>query len=85
MPKSVIQKFNPSLRMYIEGRDARGRLLREYVDLEGYSVHQINWKQGIYRGRVLVRDWFISQMLEALVTLEARLDAVREEREAADV
>jgi hypothetical protein len=73
----------PTIRFYIEARDARGRLLREYVDLEGYSIHQLNWRQGAQRGGVQVRDWFVSQMLEAMVRLMARIDLVREEKETA--
>lgn len=63
----------PAMRFYVEARDARGRLLREYVDLEGYSVHQLNWRTGAMRGGVLVRDWFVGQVLEAMVDLEQRL------------
>ena len=51
----------PTIRMYVEARDVRGRLLRQYVELEGYSVHQLNWKSGATRGGVLVRDWFVGQ------------------------
>jgi hypothetical protein len=70
----------PEIRFYVEARDVKGRLLREYVDLAGYSVHQLNWKSGVMRGGVLVRDWFVSQMLEALIALEVRLDKVRDEK-----
>ena len=71
----------PEMRFYVEARDAKGRLLREYVDLEGYSVSQLNWRAGATRGGVQVRDWFVSQMLEAVVRLAARLDVVKERRE----
>lgn len=70
----------PEMRFYVEARDMRGRLLREYVDLEGYSVHQINWSNGARRGGTLVRDWFVGQMLEALVRLAVRLDEVKESK-----
>lgn len=70
----------PEMRFYVEARDARGRLLREYVDLEGYSVHQLNWKVGATRGGMRVRDWFIAQMLAALVRLSDRIDQVKEDR-----
>lgn len=73
-------KETPEIKFYVEARDARGRLLREYVELEGYSMHQINWKAGARRGATTVRDWFIGQMLEALLRLEVRLDEVKESR-----
>ncbi len=71
----------PTIKMYVEARDVRGRLLRQYVELEGYSVHQLNWKSGATRGGVLVRDWFVGQVLEALVILSARLDEERDRKE----
>ena len=71
----------PQIRMYVEARDARGRLLREYVELEGYSVHQLNWKTGARRGGISVRDWFVGQVLEAMVHLSARIDAEKEQKE----
>ncbi len=42
----------PALRLYVEARDVRGRLIREYVDLSGYSLHHINfasrrWQSGL--------------------------------------
>jgi hypothetical protein len=42
----------PEMRLYCEARDARGRLLREYVNLSGYSLHHINlrtrkWQEGL--------------------------------------
>jgi hypothetical protein len=70
----------PEVRFYVEARDVKGRLLREYVELDGYSVHQLNWKGGAMRGGVLVRDWFVGQMLEALIRLEVRLDLVRDKK-----
>ena len=73
---------SPEIRFYVEARDARGRLIREYVDLEGYSVHQLNWRPGARRGNQLVRDWFIGQMLEAMLQLSKRLDVAREEHDA---
>jgi hypothetical protein len=74
----------PTVRFYVEARDTKGRLLREYVDLEGYSVHQLNWRTGAMRGGTLVRDWFVNQMLEALLRLEVRLDEVKEQRREFD-
>jgi pilus assembly protein Flp/PilA len=67
----------PEVRFYLEARDAKGRLLREYVHLEGYSIHHLNWKSGAMRGGVPVRDWFIGQMLEAMVRLMARVESTR--------
>ena len=72
----------PQIRLYVEARDARGRLLREYVDLEGYSLHQLNWRPNAKRGGVLVRDWFTDQVLAAMIDLAGRLDAVKEQKEA---
>lgn len=74
----------PTVRFYVEARDIKGRLLREYVDLEGYSVHQLNWRSGAVRGGQLVRDWFVGQMLEALVRLTVRLDEVKDQRREFD-
>jgi hypothetical protein len=74
------EKGTPSIRFYVEARDVKGRLLREYVDLEGYSVHNIDWRMGRTRGGTLVRDWFVSQMLDALIKLEVRLDEVKDSR-----
>jgi hypothetical protein len=71
----------PQLRLYVEGRDARGRLLREYVDLEGYSLHQLNFRPGQRRGDTTVWAWFIGQVLEAQIRLSVRLDVERERRE----
>ncbi len=72
--------YPPELRLYIEGRDARGRLLREYVSLEGYSLHQINFRPGQRRGSTTVWAWFIGQVLEAQIRLSVRLDAEREKK-----
>ena len=71
----------PTVKMYVEARDARGRLLREYVDLEGYSVHQLNWRNGARRGGMLVRDWFVGEVLAAMVRLSVRVDAEKERKD----
>jgi hypothetical protein len=74
------RELPPQIRLYVEARDARGRLLREYVELEGYSLHQLNWRPNAMRGGVLVRDWFTGQVLEAMVNLAVRLDSVKEQK-----
>jgi hypothetical protein len=71
----------PEIKFYVEARDAKGRLRREYVYLDGYSVHQLNWKPGATRGGVRVSDWFVGRMLEALVDLTRELERVRDEKE----
>lgn len=76
-----VRDLPPEIRFYVEARDAKGRLRREYVHLDGYSVHQLNWKPGATRGGVRVSDWFVGQMLEALVDLSRELDRVRHEKE----
>ncbi len=76
--------FPSQYECFIQARDARGRLLREHVDLEGYSLHPLNWRPEAKRGGVLVREWFIGQVLEALVDLAIRIDTVREQKEASD-
>ena len=73
-------ELQPELRLYVEGRDARGRLLREYVELEGYSLHQLNFRHGAKRGGMSVSSWLSQQVLQALIRLVVRLDTVREER-----
>lgn len=73
----------PSIRLYIEARDVRGRLIREYVELEGYSLHQLNWKHGAKRGGSTVRDWFVSRVMESMIRLAQRLDEERERKEQA--
>jgi hypothetical protein len=65
---------------YLSARNAYGQLIREQVNLEGYSIHQLNWKRGARRGNTTVRDWFVEQMLEAYIVLEARLDLAREQK-----
>lgn len=67
----------PEMRFYVEARDVRGRLLREYVDLAGYSLHQLNWRRDARRGDTTVRDWFTGQVVEAMIRLAARLDEVK--------
>lgn len=62
----------PGIRVYLEARDVRGRLRRTTVRLDGYSLHQINFR---HEGR---RDWFIGQVLEALIALSVKLDAEKE-------
>lgn len=70
----------PEIRFYVEARDARGRLRREYVYLDGYSVHQMNWKPGATRGGVRITDWFAGRMLEALYDLTRELQRVKDEK-----
>ena len=71
----------PEVRFYVEARDVRGRLLREYVHLDGYSVNQLNWTPGATRGGVRITDWFAGRMLAALRRLTERVDAAKERRE----
>lgn len=79
---SNLEPAPPELRLYIEGRDALGRLLREYVELDGYSLHQLNFRHGAKRGGLSVSSWLSQQILEALLRLVVRLDMVREQKEA---
>lgn len=44
----------------------------ETVDLDGYSLHEINFR------RDFRRDWFIERVLAAEIRLAARIDADRE-------
>lgn len=79
------QKYDPEVKVYIEARDVRGRLLREYVYLEGYSLHQLNFKRGARRGGQLVGEWVWDSLIEAMVRLSARLSEERELKERSDV
>lgn len=77
------EAYNPEVKVYVEARDVRGRLLREYVYLEGYSLHMINFRRGARRddrqgGRQLVGEWVWDQLIEANTRLSARLDEERE-------
>lgn len=75
----------PEVKVYVEARDVRGRLLREYVYLEGYSLHQVNVRRGAKRGNQLVGEWVWDALIEANVRLAARLADVRAQKEATDV
>jgi len=78
------EKAEPEIKLYVEARDAKGRLLREYVYLEGYGIRQLNWKRGAMRGNEMVRDWFVSQVLVCVARLAARLEEVKRQKETAD-
>jgi hypothetical protein len=71
----------PDVSFYVEARDARGRLRRAYVDLDGYAVNQLNWAPGATRGGVRITDWFCGRMLRALRQLNQELNKAREEKE----
>lgn len=75
-------EFNPEVKLYVEARDVRGRLLREYVYLEGYSLHQLNLRWGARRGQALVGEWVWLSIIEANNRLAARLDAARAQKES---
>src|SRR5512143_2933208 len=57
----------PELRLYVEGRAARGRLLRQFVDLSGYSLHHINLASPRWQHDLIAR------IAEARYLLLARL------------
>lgn len=78
-------QFDPEIKVYVEARDVRGRLLREYVYLEGYSLHQLNFRWGAKRGQTLVGEWVWLAVIEANTRLAARLDEVREQKESSHV
>ncbi len=73
----------PYMRVYIEARDVRGRLLRQYVDLAGYSFHQLNfrkskWREGIV-DRFIMAGGDLAERLTAVA--EAKAAQAREEIE----
>ena len=60
----------PSMRLYVEARDIRGRLLRQYVDLSGYSLHHVNLTSRKWR------DGLLERIAEARYLLAVRLAEV---------
>lgn len=73
-------EYDPEVKVYLEARDAKGRLLREYVYLEGYSLHQLNFKRGAKRGNQYVGEWVWDSMIVANALLAIRLHEVRKHR-----
>lgn len=74
--------FDPEVKVYLEARDARGRLLREYVYLEGYSLHMLNFRRGAMRGKQYVGEWVWDSMIESMTRLAARLNEEKERHDA---
>lgn len=73
-------EYQPAIRFYAEGRDVRGRLLREYVDLEGYSLHHLNLaRPNARRGETTIGQWFTRKSFEARERLLERLAVVKKE------
>lgn len=64
------RKFEPEMRLYVEARDAKGRLRREVVDLSGYSLHQVNLTSRRWR------DGVAERIAEARYLLAVKLDEV---------
>ncbi len=65
----------PALNLYIEARDARGRLRRQLVDLSGYSLHQVNLSSDRWR-----RD-LIGRIADARYELLVKLSEVADAKE----
>lgn len=65
------------INVYVQGRDARGRLLNERVDLDEFSLHELNLR------RDWRRNWLIDRIIEAEIRLAVRIDAEADRKKGA--
>lgn len=74
----------PDMALYVEARDALGHLLRQRVDLRGYSVNHINfdvrsWRDGLAEAVKSARGVLRARLRLAQIEAEKRAEARRHE------